>query len=65
MKGEFTVKSKEELTRLKSEMEELSGKLSALNDDELAEVVGGLIITNGRGGNLGLFRVADHKGSVR
>ena len=36
------MKTKEELSALKNEVESLNKKLSELNDEELAQVVGGL-----------------------
>ena len=40
-KGETTVKTKEELTALKEEVETLNKKLAELSEEELAQVSGG------------------------
>ena len=41
MRGETTMKTKEELNTLKEEVNTLSAKLRELTDDELAQIIGG------------------------
>ena len=46
------MKSKEELNALKEDVETVSKKLAELTEEELAQVSGGVLPINSKGGNL-------------